>query len=1377
MPEVELEPPAIDSTVAPILRSLIERTLGLGDIGSYALYERILGGDNLWGGRRPSRYQMDGALRLLSILEGATDRHLPPAERRVAERGAFLTDEPGLGKTLIAQIVAATLAAERLRHRYLQAPASVPVLRISIIAPARIAGHKADSGEAGTGWHAAAQEVREAVQEVLTAYRGEIRDYIAMDPAQLAGRVDIRVFSTTSFGRHVEKDDKLVSDVVEDWFHVARSEVVVVDESHNFRNGQAASTRAIRFLLTLPVPGEQWPLTSGELKNDHGESDANNESTTVRRKVLCLSATPFNNRLEDFVAQVGHFARYQGWCLPAQKGLFSNLQTAITDWNTPDIPEKKRKAAFETLVAAIVRHLRSGRRLDDDEVKAEARERNERARRRPEDEGPLYDWAFPYDDLRRSFAQVAEWLQGYLQGDSSPADESDARARVDALLARLVVQRSRRRILGMMKREGTLEKSFRAPSLPRHPLAIGVEVHEKPPFEAEVLAKLYELLPTAGSTLTEEDLEDRLNLFSYEIGVRRGREEIRAGGTDDVAVRNAVGFQAAGLIKRLQSSPYAFLRTLARGPLRRALFEFAVVEAIGTETPEVPGQLASELAAAHERVVAYGNRLQRTWGARGEAIAGLLGGTWAPKSPRFFQELVNVSSLDQKKRFETAVKLVENALSGIPKKGKRRNGPPRWLTLLFEDLEAQRSRLWIDVEVALGWIIEEGDEGESGALLHTLYRHLEDQHVGLPMDALRGVIDRGEAYTEPVAKWLRSRLLADRRAGWLLGLVVGVAAIDKENARLRAEGAPLIASPGGSKLLVFTEYADTQSYLLALVAALQRTGCEAAWRRVRESVLDNVDLVAKTLRAQTEQITASGGNARSFRSPIDADWTEQWVKEARSAPTQLKDAIAYACMGIAWASSAGAGRLDKNVTAADEAEVGIGEGDEDTTTAALGDDPVLDALSPWYQIWPDPKHPEWGQRVRSRMASALKHPVRTLIATEVLAEGVNLQECGMVAHYDLPWNPTRLIQRNGRVDRRLDPRFEDREGRLAICRALHMPDATADAYHPPVQIYHFTVLPIEPAFRASSGVEPAERVRQVLTRKLKSIRVLFGLASWPVVLRAADAQRVLTGELEFETPGFRRRERLFEQWRRLADSGVALPHPTIGVGGILVVAADDAWFETLRIESAGKTAKGWERIRAAVVQTSPRGRAIHSAVDWQVATKAIEPVAVPAPLVVPNGNGNASAAEPISAINGALVLHGGELLAWAYRQRRRGGISRWSFHPVILAFKNDAPEISNVTNPLSASDEEGRARIPTSPTSFAEDILSVTIDALLEAHLAVELLSAPTAPLEGVEEHATRAFRWYLARPYLDGKPDPFDHDDALAQPPPAGRWNLWVVR
>lgn len=40
-----------------------------------------------------------------------------------------------------------------------------------------------------------------------------------------------------------------------------------------------------------------------------------------------------------------------------------------------------------------------------------------------------------------------------------------------------------------------------------------------------------------------------------------------------------------------------------------------------------------------------------------------------------------------------------------------------------------------------------------------------------------------------------------------------------------------------------------------------------------------------------------------------------------------------------------------------------------------------------------------------------------LVTTDVLAEGMNLQQCRHIVNFDLPWNPMRLVQRHGRIDR------------------------------------------------------------------------------------------------------------------------------------------------------------------------------------------------------------------------------------------------------------------------------------------------------------------------------------------------------------------------
>lgn len=45
-------------------------------------------------------------------------------------------------------------------------------------------------------------------------------------------------------------------------------------------------------------------------------------------------------------------------------------------------------------------------------------------------------------------------------------------------------------------------------------------------------------------------------------------------------------------------------------------------------------------------------------------------------------------------------------------------------------------------------------------------------------------------------------------------------------------------------------------------------------------------------------------------------------------------------------------------------------------------------------------------------------PIKILVATDAASEGLNLQETAhLILHYDIPWNPARLDQRNGRLDR------------------------------------------------------------------------------------------------------------------------------------------------------------------------------------------------------------------------------------------------------------------------------------------------------------------------------------------------------------------------
>jgi hypothetical protein len=101
-----------------------------------------------------------------------------------------------------------------------------------------------------------------------------------------------------------------------------------------------------------------------------------------------------------------------------------------------------------------------------------------------------------------------------------------------------------------------------------------------------------------------------------------------------------------------------------------------------------------------------------------------------------------------------------------------------------------------------------------------------------------------------------------------------------------------------------------------------------------------------------------------------------------------------------------------------------------------------------------------------------------LIATDVLGQGVNLQEARTVINYDLPWNPMRVVQRNGRIDR---------------VNSLHS------------DIYPITFFPED---RLDDLLELEHRVRQKLTQAARSIGVTGGVIPDMETLNQNFAEKV-----------------------------------------------------------------------------------------------------------------------------------------------------------------------------------------------------------------------------------------------------------------------------
>ena len=100
--------------------------------------------------------------------------------------------------------------------------------------------------------------------------------------------------------------------------------------------------------------------------------------------------------------------------------------------------------------------------------------------------------------------------------------------------------------------------------------------------------------------------------------------------------------------------------------------------------------------------------------------------------------------------------------------------------------------------------------------------------------------------------------------------------------------------------------------------------------------------------------------------------------------------------------------LEKQLRAEDIKDVGEIDSDSNRDRAD-----VIQEFAPYYNGTTSPE-----------LAAAGRKEIRVLVSTDVLSEGLNLQDATRLINYDLHWNPVRLMQRIGRVDRRMNPAVE-----------------------------------------------------------------------------------------------------------------------------------------------------------------------------------------------------------------------------------------------------------------------------------------------------------------------------------------------------------------
>ena len=90
-------------------------------------------------------------------------------------------------------------------------------------------------------------------------------------------------------------------------------------------------------------------------------------------------------------------------------------------------------------------------------------------------------------------------------------------------------------------------------------------------------------------------------------------------------------------------------------------------------------------------------------------------------------------------------------------------------------------------------------------------------------------------------------------------------------------------------------------------------------------------------------------------------------------------------------------------------------------------------------------------------ADPSESPVRILLATDAASEGIDVQNhCARLIHYEIPWNPNRLEQRNGRIDRHGQRGYVDDEGNRVKA----------------VLVYHFVGEGYARKMRAGAGLPP-----------------------------------------------------------------------------------------------------------------------------------------------------------------------------------------------------------------------------------------------------------------------------------------------------------------
>lgn len=683
----------------------------------------------------------------------------------------------------------------------------------------------------------------------------------------------LRVISHTKLQR-VQSTSSLLEATtsrISDFEFLAMADLVVIDEAHNFRSEGARRTSVLKELLRLKPRKNQ------------------------ARRVLLLTATPVNNSLTDLKQQAGlMFSRpYELAGPPGESAneyrlrlgteLAHRVATARAGRKGADDP---REGLWESLVAP------PGGRISD---------------------------AVDFDPQRRFGSQVTN-LATYLTEEAkrlevhqgalheslkqgTPAPPLDRRI-AGTLLDHVVVQRSRSLCKQIELEQGSAESIlFRQDASAPEPLVYEDSFGDT----TDLLARFLPLFSVGDDVLSEQALSFRVYMWA---GVRENLQRVDTPAT-------VVGLQRVLALKRLESSPVAFLVTV----LRLLSLHAACLDTLWQACTTLGHTQAEHIRLTVSDVVESLDSSAR------DALNLLIGGE--------SMDLAGMSLLGHWGNAASSRVGAEALLEDLPDQ-----------LGLFAQLDPSGSEEQIaQLERLLGllpYLL-----ADFGRLARTAPELAEIVFRGFGRDAWpRSLVRGGETVHWPRTSAWGRRIVTDAKLRRLVGRL-------------------LTAHLDGQKAIVFSQFTDSVVYI------------------------DSV------LRA-TETFT-------------DFEWTEVVARLGEESGSDVNpDLIRRLVSRSAW----------------------VAGGDREARES------VVDAFAPYYRLLPyrprlaganaddlTAHHHRWERGWRA----AMENPVDVLFATDVLAEGVNLQDASLLVNYDVHWNPVRMIQRSGRIDRRLNPRIEETE--------------------------------------------------------------------------------------------------------------------------------------------------------------------------------------------------------------------------------------------------------------------------------------------------------------------------------------------------------------